>query len=76
MRERETSGATCCSCRYFEDDPHRLEAALTGILALSSTYGSTRGRAGICSVRGTFQDPEPACPEFQPRSATRTTPHR
>ena len=29
--------------------------------------GSTRGRAGICLARQTFQDPEPACPEFQPR---------
>jgi len=38
-----------------------------GILILSSTYGSTRGRAGVCGIDQTFHDPEPACPEFDPK---------
>lgn len=60
---------TCEQCRYFDDDPEALERSFPGILVLSSTYGSTRGRAGICTVRDTFQDPETACSEFECRPA-------
>ncbi|HQU34479.1 MAG TPA: hypothetical protein PLB88_09200 [Thermoanaerobaculaceae bacterium] len=35
--------------------------------ALSSAYGSTRGRAGVCAITERFQDPQPACREFMPR---------
>jgi len=60
---------TCAECRYFQDDPAALERSFPGILVLSSSYGSTRGRAGICAVRNTFQDPEVACREFELRPA-------
>ena len=58
---------TCADCRHFNNDPEALEKSFPGILALSSPYGSTRGRAGICAVRDTFQDPEAACSEFEGR---------
>ena len=64
---RETT--SCQSCRYFEDDPHELERLFPSILILSSTYGSTRGDSGVCSVRDTFQYPEAACEAFAPRGA-------
>jgi hypothetical protein len=57
----------CRSCRLFVDRPDEIERALPGLTILSSASGSTRGRAGICLARQTFQDPEPACPEFQSR---------
>lgn len=57
----------CRSCHLFVDEPVALERALPGLTILSSASGSTRGRAGICLARHTFQDPEPACPEFRPR---------
>ncbi len=57
----------CRDCRFFTNDPELLEKELTGILILSSTYGSTRGEAGLCSVRDTFQGPVTGCPDFQPR---------
>jgi hypothetical protein len=57
----------CTSCRLFVDDPDELERAFPGLTILSSASGSTRGRAGICLARHTFQDPEPACPEFRLR---------
>ncbi len=63
--------ATCAQCTLFEDEPSALERVLTGMSALSSAYGSTRGRAGVCAVSGRFHDPLPACLEFAPRPARR-----
>ncbi len=67
MTKSSTTETTCGGCRHFVDDPAELERALTGILILSSTYGSTRGRAGICGVTGRFHDPLVACDEFAAR---------
>lgn len=55
---------TCKTCKHFSDDPHELEKMFRSILILSSTYGSTRARAGICAIDQTFHDPEPACADF------------
>jgi hypothetical protein len=49
------------------DDPHELEKILDGINILSSTFGSTRGDAGICRAHDTFQLPVYVCDEFEPR---------
>jgi hypothetical protein len=58
---------TCEGCAHFLNDPARLEAQLPGIGALSSAYGSCRGRAGICAVDQTFRDPVAACTDFRRR---------
>ncbi len=60
-------GPGCTSCRYFVDDPFRIEAELPALTALSSALGSARGRAGLCSVLGILTDPGPACPDFAAR---------
>jgi hypothetical protein len=57
----------CRTCQLFLDEAEALERALPGLTILSSASGSTRGHAGICLARETFQDPGPACPEFRPR---------
>jgi hypothetical protein len=49
------------------NEPQALERSFIGISALSSAFGSTRGRAGICLKDSTFRDPEPVCPAFEPR---------
>ncbi len=59
--------SSCAQCRHFCDDPAELEKMFQGILILSSTYGSTRARAGVCAIDQTFHDPEPACDNFAPR---------
>jgi hypothetical protein len=48
------------------NDPQALERSFIGISALSSAFGSTRGRAGICLKESTFRDPEPVCRAFEP----------
>lgn len=67
MTKSSTTGTTCSACRHFTNDPAELERVLTGILILSSTYGSTRGSAGICGVTGRFHDPVAACSDFADR---------
>jgi hypothetical protein len=61
-------GPTCLECRHFVDDPHTLERWLPGVLVLSSTYGSTWGDSGVCTVFATLQDPEAGCDRFEGRS--------
>jgi hypothetical protein len=75
MRRRTESEPLpdCRSCRLFVHEPDQLERALPGLTILSSASGSTRGHAGICLARQTFQDPEPACPDYQPASSSATT---
>ena len=64
MKGTKPEIATCAECAEFVDDPGELEASFVGMTALSSAYGSSRGRAGVCRVLDTFQDPSPACPAF------------
>jgi hypothetical protein len=69
MRTKGTLRAdlTCETCSWFRDDPRDLERAFAGITALSSAYGSTRGRAGVCGVDDSFRDPGAACAEYRAR---------
>lgn len=69
MPRRQKRPFGCTECQYFDDDPRSLERQLPGIQALSSAFGSTRGRAGICSCTQRFHDPQPACDAFLPRTA-------
>jgi hypothetical protein len=59
----------CHRCRHFVDDPQQLEDALPGLTILSSAWGSTRGRAGLCACHETWQDPVTGCPDFEPAPA-------
>lgn len=63
------STPTCAQCASFSDEPHELERIFAGMTALSSAYGSTRGRAGVCALTERFHDPQPACSEFVSRRA-------
>lgn len=66
---RDPRTPTCRDCARFVDDPAAIEAALPGITALGSAYGSVRGDAGICEASGRFMEPLDAttCAPFVPR---------
>jgi len=76
LRHWPSACPTCASCLHFVDDPQALEARFVGIGALSSAFGSTRGRDGICLLESTFHDPEPACPNFTHRVISPDAPAR
>jgi hypothetical protein len=41
--------ATWASCRYFNNDPDRLELEIKGLTTLSSARASVRADDGICA---------------------------
>jgi len=59
--------STCAQCASFSDELSEIERILAGLTALSSAYGSTRDRDGVCALTERFQDSQPACREFMPR---------
>jgi hypothetical protein len=67
MGRPTAQGIDCSGCRHFLDDPRELERVFSGIIALSSAFGSCRASAGICAVDDRFHDPHAACPAFEPR---------
>ena len=61
--------APCCgSCRFFDNDPRGLEKAFPGLTILGSAYGSSRGDAGLCSLKDLFLSPEHRCTEHEPKA--------
>jgi len=54
----------CAVCRHFDTDPVRLERRLPGLSALSSAYGTTRGRDGICIQHDRLAPPTALCTQF------------
>ncbi len=56
---------SCVNCKFFINDPDRVEQAIPGLTALSSAYASVRADAGICSRHDRFLAPWCQCKDFQ-----------
>jgi len=56
----------CRRCRHFRNDPKFLEAALPGLTAMSSGYGSTRAEDGICLRHDRYLGAHSSCADFLP----------
>ncbi len=61
----------CHDCRFFDNDPARLEAAVPGLNALSSAYASVRADAGLCSRHELFLSPWKCCADHETAEARR-----
>ncbi|SPF34963.1 conserved hypothetical protein [Syntrophobacter sp. SbD1] len=58
----------CLNCKYFNNEPDRVEEALPGLSVLSSAYSSVRAEAGICGRHDLFLAPwAEQCRDFQVR---------
>ncbi len=57
----------CLDCRFFSNDPDRVEEAIPGLTILSSAYASVRADAGVCSRHEIFLPPWNCCRDFLPR---------
>ena len=57
----------CLNCKFFNNEPDRVEQAFPGLTALSSAYASVRADAGLCSRHDLFLSPWHQCQDFQPR---------
>lgn len=57
----------CANCRFFDNDPARIEASIAGLNVLSSAYASVRADAGICSRHELFVATWRRCKNFRGR---------
>jgi len=55
---------SCRQCRYFQNAPLEVEAALPGLSALSSAYAAVRSSDGICAVHARYVAASAHCPDF------------
>jgi len=62
------SGATqirCADCRYFDNTPRALEAAVPGLRVMGSAYSSVRSGDGLCSRHERYLSGEHRCALFE-----------
>ncbi len=55
----------CLNCKFFENEPDRMEQDFPGLASLSSAYASVRADAGTCSRHGLIVTPWAQCRDFQ-----------
>jgi len=56
----------CRFCVHFRNEPAELEAAIAGLVSLSSAYGSTRADDGLCARHERHVSANAGCDEFDP----------
>jgi hypothetical protein len=54
----------CRQCKYFENQPAQVEAALPGLSSLSSAYAAVRCNDGICTVHERYVAASSVCAAF------------
>jgi len=67
-KKKSDKTITCNDCKFFNNDPKKLELLFPGILILSSFYSSSRGDAGICNYHDLFLLPGRICEQFKSKS--------
>jgi hypothetical protein len=56
--------AACFACRHFNHAPRDIEAALPGLITLSSAYAAVRASDGICAVHDRYVAASSVCASF------------
>jgi hypothetical protein len=67
-KKRSNKTITCNDCKFFNNNPKKLELLFPGILILSSFYSSSRGDAGICKYHDFFLLPGRTCKQFKSKT--------
>jgi hypothetical protein len=57
----------CIGCRHFSNEPLALEAAFSGLSALSSAFASVRSNDGLCNLHDRYVAGSAHCASFEPR---------
>ncbi|MDL1957941.1 MAG: hypothetical protein LWX01_02560 [Deltaproteobacteria bacterium] len=68
LKKKSDKTIACNDCKFFNNDPKKLESLFPGILILSSCYSSSRGDAGICEYHDLFLLPGIICEQFKNKS--------
>jgi len=68
LKKKSDKTITCNDCKFFNNDPKKLEYLFPGILVLSPFYSSSRGDAGIYEYHDLFLLPGIICEQFKSKS--------
>jgi hypothetical protein len=60
--------ASCSACRFFQNEPAALEAAMPGLSSLSSAHASVRGDDGLCLKHDRYLSARASCGNFERRA--------
>jgi hypothetical protein len=58
------ASSSCLACRHFSHAPREVEAALPGLMTLSSAYAAVRASDGICAVHDRYVAASSVCASF------------
>ena len=64
-QKERTAASSCRHCVHFVNDPEKLEAAMPGIIIMSSAYGSVRAEDGLCRRHDRYVRASFGCDEFR-----------
>jgi hypothetical protein len=62
--EPRAAAFSCLGCRHFSHAPRDIEAALPGLLTLSSAYAAVRASDGICAFHDRYVAASSVCDSF------------
>lgn len=60
--------ARCATCRYFENDPLKMEEAIVGLKVMSSGHASVRAQDGLCAKLDRYLSAQYSCDQYQARA--------
>jgi hypothetical protein len=66
-------GATCPTCRFFDNAVDSIEAAFPGLKTMSSAHASVRADDGLCSLHDRYVASASTCSAHRPRMAAAVT---
>lgn len=61
---------SCASCRWFENNPLKMEQAIPGLRVMSSGHASIRAQDGLCERLDRYLSADYSCEQYQPRTET------
>jgi hypothetical protein len=65
-KQKERPAApSCWRCTHFVNDPGKIEAAMPGLVIMSSAYGSVRAEDGLCQRHDRYVRANFGCDQFR-----------
>jgi hypothetical protein len=64
VQPKAQAASSCLACRHFSHAPRDIEAALPGLITLSSAYAAVRASDGICAVHDRYVAASSVCASF------------
>jgi len=70
---RDQSLEHCGNCKFFNNQPQKMEEEFAGLTTLSSGYGSVRHQDGICNKIKRYLSFYDSCSGYAPKQISNAT---